>query len=353
MKVRVGNACWHAVHVLDATIAKELGFFEQEGLDAEIVHGKIYQEGIASSRQGGPRYEEERRVLPEMIQYNIDIVTDTWLTTLVRDRLEGQDELRAIGVWKNQDEVCLVAAPGIDSVRGLRGKRLGEWMSGSPKATWIEMQLRRVGLDPEKDVRWMVGWEYGSHRETARALRAGKVDAAMVQYEDVPGLLEEGFVKLFDLIRDYPQGRPSRMTVARESFIKRNPELIKRYWKAAIRSYHFVRIVPEHYPFIRYCEAKLRTNNPDEQERMRPLKRMETWPSYHGSMNGQTTTEGLENVLAELKEFGKAPSSFTLGDLKGLLRMDLVQEAWDELQKTDEVKANLERLQPVIERLGY
>jgi hypothetical protein len=31
----------------------------------------------------------------------------------------------------------------------------------------------------------------------------------------------------------------------------------------------------------------------------------------------------------------------------------LVREAWAELSQTDEIKRNLERLQPVIERHGY
>jgi hypothetical protein len=36
-----------------------------------------------------------------------------------------------------------------------------------------------------------------------------------------------------------------------------------------------------------------------------------------------------------------------------LIHQDLLQEAWAEISATDEVKRNLERLQPVIERVGY
>ena len=51
-----------------------------------------------------------------------------------------------------------------------------------------------------------------------------------------------------------------------------NPELIKRYWKASIRAYQFMRI-KENFPFFRFVEAKLRVNNPDEAERSRDLFR--------------------------------------------------------------------------------
>ena len=35
------------------------------------------------------------------------------------------------------------------------------------------------------------------------------------------------------------------------------------------------------------------------------------------------------------------------------MRQELVQEAWAEMSQTDEVKRYIERLQPVIERVGY
>jgi ribosomal protein L19E len=45
--------------------------------------------------------------------------------------------------------------------------------------------------------------------------------------------------------------------------------------------------------------------------------------------------------------------SITRADVEKLIDQDLVQEAWAEISETDEVKRNLERLQPVIERVGY
>ena len=83
--------------------------------------------------------------------------------------------------------------------------------------------------------------------------------------------MERGFNRLYDFVEDNkPHGRPRPGYLARKSFVERNPEMIKRYWKASIRAYQFMRI-KENYPFFRAIEAKLRVNNPDEAERTRDL----------------------------------------------------------------------------------
>lgn len=52
-------------------------------------------------------------------------------------------------------------------------------------------------------------------------------------------LLEQEFSELYDFVEDTkPHGRPDRVTIARKTFIERNPQLVLRYWKAQIRSYH-------------------------------------------------------------------------------------------------------------------
>jgi hypothetical protein len=45
--------------------------------------------------------------------------------------------------------------------------------------------------------------------------------------------------------------------------------------------------------------------------------------------------------------------SITRRDVEEVVRQELVQEAWAEISQTDDVKQSLERLQPVVERLGY
>ena len=53
MKLRVGNACWHAGHIVDASLCYEAGFYAQEGLDAEVIHAKLYTKGLESVSPAG------------------------------------------------------------------------------------------------------------------------------------------------------------------------------------------------------------------------------------------------------------------------------------------------------------
>ncbi len=354
MKLRVGNGCWHAGHVQAAMNALEAGFFAQEGLDVEIVHAKINPKGIESSRPDGERYDEVGTVVRDMIAFNIDIIPDVHVRTPFAERALGNDEVRIIGGWRNWFPATLVTAPGIKTIRDLKGKRIGDWYKGGIATMWIEHQLRQAGLDPEKDVEWKVGYRYGSMREAWKPLHAGETDAALVRNQFVPELLEKGFNKLYDFVEDSkPHGRPDRVTVARKSFIERNPELLKRYWKATIRGYHFMRIVPENFPFQRMVESKIRVNNPDPSENMRDLRPMRIMESAFFPLDGQLTAEGVWRILQEHQDAGVLSKSITRGDVEDVVRQELVKEAWEEISQTEEVKRNLERLQPVVEKYGY
>jgi hypothetical protein len=354
MKIRVGNGCWHAGHVLDASVCSAAGFYQQEGLDVEIVHAKVNPEGIKSSRPDGERYDEIGTVLRDMIAYGIDIITDVHVRTPFAERALGNDELRIIGGWRNWFPGALVTAPQVKSIGDLRGKRIGDWYKGGIATMWFEHQLRKVGIDPDREIDWKIGWRYGGMKAAWKPLLAGETDAAIVQTPYVPKLLEQGFHKLYDFVEDTkPYGRPDRVTVARKSFVQRNPEVIKRYWKAAIRGYQFMRIVPEHFPFQRYVEAKLRMNNPDEQERMRDLRPLEVMEGRFHPMDGQLSVEGVWRILQEHQDAKVLSASITRADAEEVVRQELVHEAWAEISQTDDIKRNMDRLQPVVERVGY
>ena len=353
MKLRIGNACWHAFHVQHAALAIEAGFFAQEGIDAEIVHAKINPQAISSSRPGGERYDEVGTVVRDMMAFGIDIIPDVHVRTPFAERVLGNDEVRIIGGWRSQFRGTLVAAPAIKSMAQLKGKRIGDWYKGGIATLWYEQQFRNAGIDPDREIDWKIGHKFGSLREAWKPLLAGETDAAIVQNPFVPQLLERGFNKLYDFVEDNkPHGRPDRVTVARKSFIERNPELIKRYWKASIRAYQFMRI-KANYPFFRFVEAKLRVNNPDEAERTRDLFPMMLMDDHFFPLDGQVSSQGILRILEEHKSAGTLPPTVGQADVDQVLRKELVEEAWQEVSQTDEIKRNLEILQPVIERVGY
>jgi hypothetical protein len=354
MKLRVGNGCWHAGHIQVAAYCNEAGLFAQEGIDVEVITAKIYTQAIDSTRPEGERYDEVGTVLRDMIAFNIDIIPDVHVRTPFAERALGNDELRIIGGWRNQFPACLVTAPGIKSIKDLNGKRIGDWYRGGIATLWLERQMRLAGLDPDRDVEWKIGYKFGSMREAWKPLQAGDTDAAIVRNQWVPQLLEQGFNKLYDFVEDSkPHGRPDRVTVARKSFIERNPELIMRFWKATIRGYHTMRMIPESYPFRRFVEAKIRVDNPDESERMRDLVPIVMLESSFFPLDGQLSAEGVWRILEEHIDAGLLSKAITRKDVDAVIQQDLVQEVWQEMSQTDEIKRNLERLAPVVEKYGY
>jgi hypothetical protein len=262
--------------------------------------------------------------------------------------------VRIIGGWRNWFSGTLVAAPGIKSIPELKGKRIGDWYKGGIATMWFEHQLRKVGINPDREVEWKIGYQFGSMREAWKPMLRGETDAAIVANTFVPTLLEQGFNKIYDFVEDTkPHGRPDRVTIARKSFIERNPELILRYWKATIRGYHSMRMAPENFPFHRFVEAKLRVDNPDESERMRDLLSPALMESYFVPLDGQLSEEGVWRILEEHQDAGVLSPSITRKDVKEVIRQELAQEAWQEISQTEEVKRNLDRLQPIVEKYGY
>ena len=65
------------------------------------------------------------------------------------------------------------------------------------------------------------------------------------------------------------------------------------------------------------------------------------------------SSQGILRILEEHKSGGVLPPTVGQRDVDEVLRKELVEEAWLEVSQTDEVKRNLEILQPVVERVGY
>ena len=66
-----------------------------------------------------------------------------------------------------------------------------------------------------------------------------------------------------------------------------------------------------------------------------------------------TTGLSASQILEEYQDAGVLSRSITRRDVKEVIRQELAQEAWQEISQTEEVKRNLARLQPLVEKYGY
>ncbi|HEY1269076.1 MAG TPA: ABC transporter substrate-binding protein [Candidatus Binatia bacterium] len=140
---------------IDLYIAKEKGFFREEGLDVDLVQirGNV---AMAAALSG-------------------QVQASNGVGTVIRAMERSDLPLKTLTVSLKRNLFWLVARPNIKSIAGLKNARLGTTTLGGSQHTAAARLLRKGGLDPEKDVTVIVG---GDVPAQLQSLIAGAIDAA-------------------------------------------------------------------------------------------------------------------------------------------------------------------------------
>ena len=342
-KLRIAPTCYHVLHLIPVMSAHEMNFFFDEGL---------------RSGDGSPAYEilrdamvpfglEKLGISQAMKEKSIDIALDVQSRTVFFQRARGAD-LYIIAGWRNQHSNVWVGAPHIKSLQDLRGKRVGISDFNSIRHWAIQIQLRKAGLDLERDVEWVRGMFHPVH---IPALRGGKVDCIPCKPWEWEVLKKEGCHALVKPADQYPDGRPERIIAATGRILEERSDLVKSFLKAMIRSYWFVRDMPKNFEYISKLERRLRLQSADPEERGvkiscgTPLD-LEAMPF---PLNGMAT--GFEDMLAEEKRLGEL--NYDVPAVKDVCAQDLCAEAFNELRQRTELEPEFRRVQAVAERWSY
>jgi ABC-type nitrate/sulfonate/bicarbonate transport system substrate-binding protein len=343
-KLRIAPTCYHMLHQVPVMTAHEMNFFYDEGL---------------KDKDGSPAYEilrdsmvpfglEKLGISQAMKEKSVDIALDVQSRTVFFQRGRGAD-LYIIAGWRNQHTNVWVAPPHIKSLSELKGKRVGISDFNSIRHWAIQIQLKKAGLDLERDVEWVrIGVNSQLH---VNAIRSGRVECAPVPPWYAEDLLKEGCNVLVSPADQYPDGRPERIIAATGRILEERPELVKSFLKGMIRSYWFVRDVPKNYEYITRLEKRLRLESPDPEERVvthapRSLRDLEAMPF---PIDGRAT--GFEDMLREEEKLGEL--NYDVPPINEVCAQDLVQEAFDELIQRKELEPEYQRLQGVAKRWGY
>jgi len=126
----------------------------------------------------------------------------------------------------------LVANDNVRSVADLKGKRVGVWLGG-PEQLHVSLMVAYVGLDPNKDIKWV-------HREgkAEELLLQGKIDAFLA---GPPVVQKARAQKIGHVILDTTTDAPWSqqfccMISAREEYIAKYPIATKRVLRAILKS---------------------------------------------------------------------------------------------------------------------
>jgi NitT/TauT family transport system substrate-binding protein len=262
--------------------AKNRGFFERNGLDAETVL-------LGSDRAAAA-------VAAGEIQYVGGVGPASVAATA-----QGLP-LRAVSIAATSPAYIVFGRPEIRTLDQLRGKRLGLSTVGGTATVAVMLALKRSGLDPNHD---LIPLQIaGTDVLRLEALRAGAIDAAALAAPQSLTARREGFTSLLNVagLVQMPVGGLS----ATVDKIQREPDQVRRMVRALAQAQQW--IVDSREEAIQMIADVLQTDRANAEGTYD-----EAWPTFQGK--GLVTREGIENILDALRAEGRIPDNVRYEDV--------------------------------------
>jgi NitT/TauT family transport system substrate-binding protein len=205
-RIRIGVPLFPTVS-FPVFIADERGFFEKNGLKAEII-----------------RINSEPTTYQALISGDID-ATSGAPTGLVQSNLQGVPVV-SLGSWDNLVSYTIATKEKIDDLSKLKGKKIGINRLGGKSSLILRVMLEDAGLNTAKDVTLL---QLGGSQERLAALMRGGIDAAPVDFAFEPKMKQMGFFLVMGKKTPFMNGP---MTVKLSSLQSNRPK-----WVRFVKSY--------------------------------------------------------------------------------------------------------------------
>jgi NitT/TauT family transport system substrate-binding protein len=199
-------------------IGIEKGFFKQNDLDAEMVPFK-----------GGP--DLLKGVLAGAADIGITGATDP---LVFRERGTG---IRAIATILEKNHFTLTVGPSVKKVEDLKGGSIGVTVVGSTTWVFARMLAKKMGWDPEKDVK-IVG--VGGLDAQAASLRRGETQACI--FGDAGAVLEaQGVGRILMRLDEVTPKWISLIAYTTDDLLKTKKEVLGRTLRSIFQGHKFFR----------------------------------------------------------------------------------------------------------------
>ena len=243
-KVSIAVGGKNLFYYLPLTIAEQLGYFKDEGLQVEI-----------SDFAGGAK------ALQALVGGSADVVSGAFEHT-INMQAKGQNIIAFVLQGRAPQIVLGVSTknmPNFKSVADLKGKKIGVTAPGSSTNMMANFVLAKAGLKPT-DVSFIgVGTAAGA----LAAVRSGQVDAIANLDPVITMLQQKNEIKvvadtrtLKDTNEVFGGPMPAATLYTTEAFLKKNPNTVQALTNAMVRALKWlqkaspadvVKIVPESY----------------------------------------------------------------------------------------------------------
>ena len=195
-------------------IARDRGFFREEGLEVEFIFMKAIQ------------------TVQAMLAGGVDFGTATG--TAISAAVNGAD-VRVVFALTDKPSFDMIALPNITNVQQMRGKKLGISAPGS----LTEILARQILLVNKIPLDQVTMLSLGTSDVTYVALKAGTIDATMLQVPQNLISQEEGYRKIAsgaDVYRAVQGGLTTTKTV-----ISERPEVVTKVIRATRKALRLIR----------------------------------------------------------------------------------------------------------------
>ena len=338
----IANSNYHVGHQVAIFVAKEQGFFNDEGLkeydyDARgLIPGPVERDGLAMA----------------ITNHGVDIVTAVDVEAAIHQRSLGAD-IYIAGGWRYTPFLRWYGARQVTDMSKLRGGRIGMREKEGLVQVFMTDALRAAGVDPDKEVEWVYDPVFGYRNNPAHMemLRSGKIEAITSQPPFSDQLEKEGYPMILDPNKVFPR-RPGKLTVATGQMIEKRADELRAYFRAIIRSFWFMRDV-QNFEYLRDLEKNLRrTNTHNEDERgvvaiVTSPDRVESWAL---PIDGGIAPETVQRIADEMLKSGKLSRPMPAKDI---LRDDAVKQAYREVSSRPELKTPFSIALAAQEKYGF
>jgi len=199
-------------------VALEKGFFKQNGLDAEMIPFK-----------GGP--DLLKGVLAGGVDLGLTGATDP---LVFRER---GTTIRAVATILEKNHFTLTVGREVKRVEDLKGGSIGVTVVGSTTWVFARMLAKKMGWDPERDVR-IVG--VGGIDAQAAALRRGEIQGVI--FGDAGAVLEsQGIGRIIMRLDEVTPRWISLSAYSTDELIKVKKDVLARTLRAIFQGHRFCR----------------------------------------------------------------------------------------------------------------
>ena len=201
-----------SIAAIDLYVAKERGFFRDEGLDVEIVQirGNV---AVAAALSG-------------------QVQATNGIGTVIRAMSRSEIPLKVLTVSLIRNLFWLVARPELKSISQLKGKILGTTTFGGSQHTAATRLIRRGGLDPDKDLTVVVG---GDVPAQLQSLVTGAIDVAALSPPTVILARDKFNMNILGSAMD-DLANLQNGTAVTEKFLREHRPLLKRILRARAKA---------------------------------------------------------------------------------------------------------------------